>query len=501
MQLEFLPLAALADHEHNRTLREDGIADLAASFDKVGILQPLTVIPVDNNEQATDSTDSPAPSGEATYTIVDGHHRRAAAARLEWDTVPCLVADSLDAARQIVAMLAGNLTHTDITPTEEANAYHQLALLEWEPERIAAETGRSAQHVEHSLALHSLPQRAQAAVDDGHIDLVAAASLADVADDAELVDKVLTQAEKSNFWNIQHVVHDEYVKKEKKQQAKELSAELTLAGVDVTSRPKEIGWFDSTPQPISRLVDADGTNLADRISEGHLDPADLPGVKAYVDKDGPVPAPVYYVADPDRHGYTRSDRFLTAEQQRAHDEAEYERHQEHARRQRHRERLNTAASVRRDFLCQTFGSLKLCKRHYRRALNHVLRTMHWDNLSAESRQLRDRIAGFDIDDTQDLLGNDRLTRVAVATWLAHNEQVFVNATIGWTGDSHKALDYLEVLVEAGYGLSDVEAQVVTDIQPDHHLAASATDDSTHHEVDQTDPVEGDNATDGDLQPA
>ena len=191
-------------------------------------------------------------------------------------TVPCVVVDDPGAADQLVTMLVENLHRDDLTVLEEAQTYQQLALLDWEPKRIAQATGRDLDRVQQSLTLHKLPEQVQQAAHTGQVDLISAAALTEFAHDPKVIERIMKKA--SGHWSVQHLIAEERHRQQTKDTLDRLKAELVLAGVKVTPRPKFL-TEGGTAVPLHHLVDADGNPVdADAVKSE-------PGFAAYINRD------------------------------------------------------------------------------------------------------------------------------------------------------------------------------------------------------------------------
>jgi ParB family chromosome partitioning protein len=159
---------------HPKNVRRDvgNVVELANSITEQGILQPLVVAP-DLNGTA--------------YVIIAGHRRHAAAKLANVDALPCVVREDLDTEpKQLVAMLVENTQRTDLTVTEEAEAYQ--ALLEfpgYTVKTVAKATGRSQATVRKRLLLTKLSDQAKGQLDDQTLNVDQALVLVDFAEDEE----------------------------------------------------------------------------------------------------------------------------------------------------------------------------------------------------------------------------------------------------------------------------------------------------------------------------
>jgi ParB/RepB/Spo0J family partition protein len=148
------------------------IAELAASIEAVGLLQPLRII---------------YPEGAKKAQILAGARRHAAIGKLiadgKWakrQTISC-VHDGTERSDpdRIAAMLVENLQRQDLNPIEEARGYQRLITeFGYSRPRVQAATGRSKTAVQVRLALLKLSPEVQAAVASKTLPLDIASRLA-----------------------------------------------------------------------------------------------------------------------------------------------------------------------------------------------------------------------------------------------------------------------------------------------------------------------------------
>lgn len=129
---------------------EDELAELAASIDQVGLLQPLI---------ARHSDDGLA--------LVSGERRLRACTALGWTEVPVVVT-GLNQQEALVAALVENVQRVELNPLEEASTYRTLLEdLGLTQEDLAAKIGKSRPYVTHHLGLLRLPPEVQRRVAAG----------------------------------------------------------------------------------------------------------------------------------------------------------------------------------------------------------------------------------------------------------------------------------------------------------------------------------------------
>ena len=134
-----------------QTFDETTIAQLAASIQDQGFLQPLLVVPT--------------PGGR--YRIVAGERRYRAGRKAGVDTIPCIVRD-LDVTQQMEIALIENLQREDPNPMEAARGIDALKTqCGYTQEKIAARLGMSRPAVANMLRLLTLPDEVTEMVRDG----------------------------------------------------------------------------------------------------------------------------------------------------------------------------------------------------------------------------------------------------------------------------------------------------------------------------------------------
>ncbi len=171
-----------------RNFPEASLAELAASLREVGMLQPIVVT-----------------RGEGGRFILLAGERRWRAARLAGlATVPAVVRDTVGDSELLALALIENLQREDLTPIEEARAYHHLrAELGLSQEEIAQRVGKDRSTIANSLRLLQLPLPVQALVDTGELSAGHARALAAV-DRAEL-QEALAQRCVTQRWSVREL--------------------------------------------------------------------------------------------------------------------------------------------------------------------------------------------------------------------------------------------------------------------------------------------------------
>lgn len=134
-------------HPHPENPRKDlgDLTELVESIKKNGVMQNLTVIPIDGK------------SGE--YTAIIGHRRHAAAKLAGVKELPCRIIEGLSEKEQISTMLEENMQRNDLTIWEQANGFQMMLDLGETEEQIAEKTGFSRTTIRHRLNIAKLNQK------------------------------------------------------------------------------------------------------------------------------------------------------------------------------------------------------------------------------------------------------------------------------------------------------------------------------------------------------
>ncbi len=130
-------------NQARRSIDDVSLAELAASIESHGIIQPLQVIPSDEHK--------------GKLEVISGERRLSAARLLGLQTVPCIILDMDKDASEIA--LIENIQRENLHPIELADAVFKL-LEEKKPikqSEVADHIGISKQKVAHLVAISKLP--------------------------------------------------------------------------------------------------------------------------------------------------------------------------------------------------------------------------------------------------------------------------------------------------------------------------------------------------------
>lgn len=155
LKARMVPLDRLAPNPYQprRTFDQASLAELAESFKRNGIMQPL-VIRQDG-------------SG---FTIIAGERRYRAARLAGLREVPAMLMNNVDEVRMLELALIENLQREDLNPLETADAYHNLidkcGLTQGQ---LADRVGKSRTAVTNLLRLLGLPETIKQMIREGKL--------------------------------------------------------------------------------------------------------------------------------------------------------------------------------------------------------------------------------------------------------------------------------------------------------------------------------------------
>lgn len=144
-QIVYIEAGHIRPHPENPRKDLGDLSELVESIKKNGILQNLTVIPVENEP------------GE--YMAIIGHRRYAAGTQAGVEKFPCQIAENLTPREQMSIMLEENMQRNDLTIWEQANGFQMMLDLGETEESIAEKTGFSRTTVKHRLNIAKLNKK------------------------------------------------------------------------------------------------------------------------------------------------------------------------------------------------------------------------------------------------------------------------------------------------------------------------------------------------------
>ena len=168
---------------------EETLVELAASIAEMGVLQPILVRPLDDEQ----------------YELIAGERRWRATQRAGLATIPAIVRATSDIS-SVEQALVENLHRQDLTALEEASAYQQL--LEdfgLTHDELAGRVGKSRSAITNSIRLLGLPPAVQALLADGQLSAGHARALLGTPDRSR--QEMLAAAAVAEGWSVRMVEH------------------------------------------------------------------------------------------------------------------------------------------------------------------------------------------------------------------------------------------------------------------------------------------------------
>jgi ParB family chromosome partitioning protein len=193
--LRDVALARIRPNRHQPRSRfdEEALASLVDSIRAVGVLQPVLVREV----------------GDEEYELIAGERRCRAARRAGLLAIPALV-QVADDALSLEQALVENLHREDLNPLDEAAAYQQLIEdFHLTHDTVAHRVGKSRAAVSNALRLFQLPPAVQRLVRDGRLSAGHARALL-MTPDRELQEAMANRsvAEGLSVRALEELVHD-----------------------------------------------------------------------------------------------------------------------------------------------------------------------------------------------------------------------------------------------------------------------------------------------------
>jgi ParB family chromosome partitioning protein len=156
----------ISGHQPRKNFPADALEELARSIQSKGVLQPILVQPVGDDE----------------YTVVAGERRFRAAKLAGLAEIPVLIRSFSELEKTEIALIE-NLQREDLSPVEEAQGFKTLIDVgNLTQEEVAQRVGKNRATVANSLRLLKLPDEILEALDKGRISAGHARALLAVED-------------------------------------------------------------------------------------------------------------------------------------------------------------------------------------------------------------------------------------------------------------------------------------------------------------------------------
>jgi ParB family chromosome partitioning protein len=186
--LREIPVASVRPNPYQprSQIDETALAELAASIESSGLLQPVVVRP-----------------RNGSYELIAGERRWRAAQRLGWAKIPAVVKD-VDDPTLLTLALVENLQRDNLSPIDEASGYRRLGdEFQLPQSEIARLVGRNRSTVANLLRLLQLPAEIQAMVHEAKLSEGHARALLAVTDPERMLRLAREAVEKG--WSVREM--------------------------------------------------------------------------------------------------------------------------------------------------------------------------------------------------------------------------------------------------------------------------------------------------------
>lgn len=190
---------------------------------------------------------------DGTVHVLMGQRRTLGAVEAGRGSIPVMIVSSPEEADRIVTQVVENVQRTELTERDEAEAYHQLALIGVSAADIAKKTGRTKTVVESALKAKSSTAGAEA-LHNGYT-VEQALVLAEFEGDDDAIAE-LESVIKDEPEYLEHIAQRLRDDRESRQQLAELTAELQAQGKTIVEDAGNYG--ESENMRVSALKRADG---------------------------------------------------------------------------------------------------------------------------------------------------------------------------------------------------------------------------------------------------
>lgn len=407
---------------------------------------------------------------DGAYRVIDGQRRTLAAIDGGVTEIPAFVVDGIRSdADRVIRQLVVNDHREPITDADRLAAWQTLFDLEVSADAIARKTKAPKAKVEAAKKVAADPFLTDIVVDQ-QIPLDVMAEIAEFADDPELVERLVDDYQRwpANFPHVIARARDRRAEAAARSAAVE---QVTAAGYTVIDDYPT--WAD---QKAGRYVRADEVYSDDKLTQHAFTaeqladiPPTTPGLVVHVDRDWNGDEPTFvatgYIENPLEHGY---HVHITATTPTASAEVD----DEAAKEERRRVLANNkawpiATEVRRTWISHLLQRKTLPADVDHFVANSITRQHVWQHGDEHLNIARDLLQLTGPDDWSSPrdtlvhhLTSHTAPRIVLAAAIARTEGE-LTAKDAWRSSSQAGLTrYLTALAAWGYGLSELEQQIV-----------------------------------------
>ena len=158
---------------------EEKLEELVNSIKKNGIIQPIAVRPIKNEN--------------GNYEIIAGERRWIAAQRAGLHEIPVIILDLSDVESLEVAIVE-NIQRDDLNPIEEARGYKRLnEEFKYDHESISKLMSKSRSHISNTLRLLTLPSDIVAMLEEGTLSSGQARPLIGISNASSIAEEIVAK--------------------------------------------------------------------------------------------------------------------------------------------------------------------------------------------------------------------------------------------------------------------------------------------------------------------
>lgn len=231
----------LRHHPDNPRKDLGNVTELADSIKKNGIMQNLTVIPIECTEEDPEKQwDANKVSPFHDFYVLIGNRRMEACLQAGLEEVPCKIVSNISKKEQVAIMLEENMQRSDLTIIEQAEGFQMMLDLGETVDSISEKTGFSKATVYHRVNIAKLDKEilAEKKDDEGFFQL----SMGDLIElekvkDMDERNRILkeTSGGRDMQWRVQQAVR----KANRKRNVSEIKLMFAKAGLEAAPKKAE----------------------------------------------------------------------------------------------------------------------------------------------------------------------------------------------------------------------------------------------------------------------
>ena len=234
---------------------EEALDELAASIEQLGIIQPITVRSLGNDQ----------------YEIISGERRLRASKRAGLNRIPAYIREA-DTEAMLEMAIVENVQRENLNPMEVALGYQRLIdECDLTQEKVAQKVGKKRATIANFLRLLKLPPRVQASLKDQTISMGHARALITVSDEKAQLDllfKILEEGlsvrdveQAVRAWQHQKELGDQIDTKKSSLKSPSLPSETSLNTILIQNFTSQLRARLSTQVQIKHKSNSEGGKI------------------------------------------------------------------------------------------------------------------------------------------------------------------------------------------------------------------------------------------------